>query len=225
MALIGNQSVLNKSLAVFRHGTATAGAFAGNNRTNRVKLNRSKFFTANEKSSYPEGYNIGGAIFPALVPGALASTTRIGGEGGISAVALRVKLSEDVMEGVGAISSASLAVILPASSALSGSGSITATALAVSGVSAAVSGSGSITAALKVTVPVASSLAGSCSLTPALTGTGRLEAEITPYTELSPENLATAVWATDPTGADAGTVADELLRARKAAENAFAVSS
>jgi hypothetical protein len=65
--------------------------------------------------------------------------------------------------------------------------------LATSGVSAALAGTSSVSANISANVPVAATLAGSSSLSVNLTGIGRLEADITPFTELSPQSLATAV--------------------------------
>ncbi len=65
--------------------------------------------------------------------------------------------------------------------------------MATSGVSAALAGTSSVSANISANVPVAATLAGSSSLSVNLTGIGRLEADITPFTELSPQSLATAV--------------------------------
>lgn len=55
------------------------------------------------------------------------------------------------------------------------------------------------------------SLAGIASLSPNLTGTGELSADITPFTELSPENLAASVWAAAATdNNESGTMGEKL---------------
>lgn len=192
--LIGNMSVLNKSLARFTNGTATAGAYAANTRANysNPAVNKSRIIYWSSKQSLPDGYKIGDAIFPPLKSGGIASSTNISGSGSLTAEGISAKLATATLDGVGDLTAA-LSVITPGEAALSGSGSVSADILAVSSLLSAISGSGSVSADLSAVIPAEAALSGSGSMSPNLTGTGRLEASITPFTALSPESLASAV--------------------------------
>lgn len=181
--LIGNHSVLNKSHAFFTNGTATAGAYAANTRSNWLNpsyANQRRFSIA-PKTSFPEGYNLDEAYFGAWKSGGLASQTRIDGSATFTADGLRVKLSDGSLAGSGSISNASLGLIVQGVSTLTGTGAVgTADLLATSSLVAALSGTGAInTANLSALVPLASTLAGSSSISTAnLKGTGSLSANI-----------------------------------------------
>lgn len=145
-----------------------------------------------QKQSVPGGYDVGSAIIPPLKSGSISSFTRVEGTGALTGVALRVKLSTASLSGSGSIGTANLSAFVPLAAGLAGSGAISSAALAaVSSLAAALAGSGAISDAdLSALVPLASSLSGSASLTVNLTGIGRLEADILPFNDLSPEGLA-----------------------------------
>lgn len=197
MALIGNHSVLNKSCAKFFSGTATAGAYAGNNRSNFKKIShlRSRDIYWPKKVSLPYGYNVGEAFIISVSSGGLSSFTNISGVGDLSGSGKSVRLSISSMSGTGTISTANLALLVPSTAALSGTGSLVAALTAASGAIASLSGTGTISASLKATIPITASLSGSGSVSANLKGYGSLEADITPFTELSPQSLASAVLA------------------------------
>lgn len=197
MALIGNHSVLNKSHAFFTNGTATAGAYAANtksNRTNPSVLSARRINLA-PKTSIPEGYNLGEAYLGPLKSGGLSSGLRILGEASLSATAIAARLSTASLTGEATLTSG-LSVITQGSAALTGAASMTASAASVSSLASALSGAGSITAGLSSIVPLASALAGAGTVAANLKGVGRLECDIDigAGTELSPESLASAVW-------------------------------
>lgn len=75
MALIGNHSVLTKTCAFFTNGTATAGAYAANTRTNFFAPARfsSRRFSVAARSSFPEGYALGEAYLSAWKAGGAAT--------------------------------------------------------------------------------------------------------------------------------------------------------
>ena len=202
MALIGNQSVLHKSHAFFTNGTATAGAYAANAKTNFIKPSvlRSRFPNLPPKTSIPEGYNLGEAYLAPWKSGGLAADTTIDGSSAISAELWEVKLADADLAGVGVVDTANLAVLTPGASDIAGAGSIdTANLIAVANASADLAGVGAVgTADLSAIIPIFSTLAGSGAVTSNLTGTGRLEADIVigASDPLSPDNLASAVWDT-----------------------------
>jgi hypothetical protein len=222
MALIGNYSVLNKSCARFSNGTATAGAYAANTRSNWnnptqqfAKINNS--FPA--RTSIPEGYNLGEAYTAPRSSGGLASF--LSGSGSLTATGINARLSDTAMSGVGTLT-ASLGAIVQAASTLSGSGDITANLGILSNMTASLAGGGSITANLSALVGLSSSLSGSGSISSDLKGTNSLSASIviggTGY--LSNDDvsrLSSAVW--DETTADhstAGTTGKALQDAGSA---------
>lgn len=196
--LLGNCSVLNKSLARFSNGTATAGAYVGNTRSNykNPSVLRSRDIAIGLKSSQWDGYGHGSAFVVSRSSGGLAAHTTIDGQASILATLLEVKLAIASLSGNGQISNAALSMLSPIESALSGSGQISSAALlAISNLLATFDGSGVISSAnLSANIPIASTLIGSGAVVANLTGIGRLGADIVPYTELSPESLAAAVW-------------------------------
>lgn len=197
MALIGNQSVLLKSHAFFTNGTATAGAYAANLKTNYIKpsvLNARRINLA-PRTSIPEGYNLGAAYLAPLKSGGLASGLRISGEASLTATGISARLSTASLTGEASLTG-SLAVLTPGAASLTGAGSISASIAAVSSIASTLTGSASISAGLSAVVPLASALSGAATMSPNLTGLGSLEAhlDVGAGTELSPQSLASAVW-------------------------------
>lgn len=113
------------------------------------------------------------------------------GTGGLTATGALIVSAVASLAGTGTISTANLLAVLQAAASLSGSGDITGTADALGWVTAAMAGSGSLTATRYAT--------------------GSLAADITPFTTLSPENLATAVWsAVAADNDDTGTMGEKV---------------
>lgn len=199
MALIGNQSVLLKSHAFFTNGTATAGAYAANTKTNWTKpsvlVNRNVNLAP--KTSIPEGYNLGEAYLAPLKSGGLASGLRIVGEASLTATAITARLSTASMSGVATLSG-SLAVLTPGAASLSGAATLTAAVQAVSSLASSLTGAATVSANLSSIVPLASAMTGAATMAPNLTGVGRLEAviDVGAGDVLSPGSLANAVWDT-----------------------------
>lgn len=179
----------------YLNGTATAGAYAGNVRTNFTKVRQNlNPWLFSQKASVPDGYNLDQDITASIKTGDLSAFTTLAGEGSLTADAILAKLSEATLAGVGDLT-ADLSVISPMEAALSGSGSVSAALEAVSNMAAALSGTGSLSADLSSTLPMEAALSGTGTVASStnLTGTGRLEADITPFTDLSPEGLAAAL--------------------------------
>ena len=197
MALIGNHSVLNKSHAFFTNGTATAGAYAANtksNWTNPSVLSARRINLA-PRTSIPEGYNLGEAYLGPIKSGGLSSGLRILGEASLTAAGISARLSTASLLGEASLT-AGLAVLTPGAAALNGAGTLSASVAAVSSLAASLSGASSVTAGLSSLIPLAASLSGAATMTSNLTGVGRLEAEIDigAGDVLSPTSLASAVW-------------------------------
>lgn len=196
MGLIGNYSVLHKSLARFTNGTATAGAYAGNVRAafNNPSLLRSRDVYWPAITAYPEGYAPGTAHIIPRSSGGIASHTQISGMSSIDATLWEVKLTVAALSGSGTITEAALSLLSPATADLTGVGSISADLQSVSNMIAALTGSGTISDAnLSAIVPMSADLSGSASLSVELKGYGSLSADILPFSTLSPEGLAASL--------------------------------
>lgn len=213
MALIGNHSVLNKSHAFFTNGTSTAGAYAAtakSNWTNPSYFSQRRFSIA-PKTSFTEGHNLSDAYLGPWKSGGLAGQV-IEGSSSISATAISARLSESSLLGEATLT-AGLAVLTPGASSLLGEATLTASAAAVSALASSISGAATLAGNLSALVPLASALLGESSVSGNLKGVGRLEADIDigAGTELSPENLASAVWtAVAADNNDVGTMGEKL---------------
>ncbi len=195
MALRGNYSVLNKSHARFTNGTATAGAYAGQTRSNfnnpSVVRSRDMYWPA--KISYPAGYTPGKALILARSSGGLASHTQITESISITdaALALGINLDADLAANM-TETSAILALIVALEAALSASGTITDANMAIILLlEAALAAGGTLTTAdLQVIVGLAASLTASMTLTNSITNLVNLSADIGGAPELSPQGLS-----------------------------------
>ena len=170
---------------------------------------RGQYTVFPKTAAYPSGYSTGGALAMPYVAGGLSSwqaVIQLTGQGNA--------LSGGPMIGTGALSLSSdggLSLVI----SLSGNGDIAVSVDGNVALTIGMAGNGDFTVTgaggLSMIVPVA----GSGSI--ALTGDGNLKGNLdmegswTPFTELSPENLATAVWSA--LAADnnvAGTMGDLL---------------
>lgn len=142
----------------------------------------------------------GSGTFTAGIAGGKNATANLSGSGGLSPApsGQLVVSGTAALSGSGSIANADLRAILQASAALSGSGSLSATSTAIGYLLAALSGSGSLSAPNYAT--------------------GELAADIQPFTELSPQSLAAAVWqALSAEFDEAGTMGEKLNDAGSAA--------
>lgn len=148
-----------------------------------------------KRDSLPTGTNSPYALMMGDKGGLLSATTTINGSGLItSALTKGINIASSDLNGSGTITNASLSLITQIASALSGSGVLTSSLVGTLQMAANLAGSGDITGSMGLISNIASSLNGSGALVGALRGTASLEADITPFTTLSPENLANAVW-------------------------------
>ena len=202
MALIGNYSVLNKTNTRYSNGTSTAGAYAGNTRSNWNNPTQHYAKVRNSfpaRSSIPSGYNVGEAYTMAVKSGGLSSFTQINGTGSLVASAILARLSEATLAGIGTISTAELGSIVQAETAMAGVGSITASLGILTNMTASLAGIGSVSANLSAIAKLNCALAGVGSISANLKGNNALSATIviggTGY--LSNDDtarLADAVW-------------------------------
>lgn len=203
--LLGNRTVLQKSPATFRNGTATAGAYAGMVINNLTQSGRNKniYVNSNEQvinraNAVPLGYthpynfvmplkNGGMASFKNL-SAILTSTNNISGG----------KNAESSLSASIVLSSAEMGLIVSAIANLSASITITNAELAavLNMIANALSAQGSLnTPILGAIAGIVSNLQASGVISSAsmADSAGFMSSDITPYTELSPENLAAAI--------------------------------
>jgi hypothetical protein len=213
MGLIGNYAVLAKHPGRDIGGGATG---LGYNRSDFAKpsMRRGAFTGADwePKSGIPDGYRPPYAWVLPQTAGGLSSRNIVIGTGSLVASGAMGVNGTAALTGTGSLT-ASGALIVSAIAALSGSGSIsTANLLAILQAAAALSGTGTLTAgSMTATGALASDLAGTGSLSAIRYAIGHMAADITPYSELSPESLATAVWsAIAADNNDVGSMGEKL---------------
>ena len=113
---------------------------------------------------------------------------------------------EAALSGSGTISDADGVALLNAMVAtLTGSGSLSGNAVALVNAVATLSGSSSMSVLGGAIANIIAALAGSGAVTGTPRADGELVADLTPFTELSPESLAAAVWNSDTAGYDEST--------------------
>ena len=198
MALIGNYSVLCKTPGSWNGGGATGQGMtrAGFNKSGDA---RARYFGEagfSAKSGVPDGYRAPVSWVIAQSDGGMASRGEISGDGDTGTGNLASGLNaESDLTGLGDITNANLGLIVSGVAALAGSGAFTDAAIAGKlDAIADLAGSGSITGALGALADALATLGGNGTLTAAPTALGVLAADLTPFTELSPQTLAAAVW-------------------------------
>lgn len=194
MGLVGNYNVLSKS-----PGLQFAGTKVSCDRSNMGKsgASRNRFQVFARFASTPLGYVPPYTWSPAQGDGGMASFTRIGMQldGGAQASG-GVNVGASIT-GTVVVTSAQLGLIVQAVAALTAAGTI-----APFGMTGIIAAAASLSATGTMTPAVLGALASSlASLTAMLTATastmravGNMTADILPYTALSPEALARAVW-------------------------------
>lgn len=181
--------------------------------------------------------NGSGAIVPPVIAGALAAAATLTGSGTIttaslsSVVAIAATLlgsgaivppilagvlnAAATLSGTGTITTASLAGALLASATLLGSGTLSADIKGKWEMQAALTGSGSLAADVQGIADMVATIIGTGTFTPTIGAQPtNIEALLTPFTELSPQNLAAAVWnSLVATFQEAGSMGEALATA------------
>lgn len=208
--LIGNYSVLYRTPARLIGGAVgnDAAAFKSSGRMRNVYSAASW----SDKSGIPDGVRAPYAWLLPLKAGGLASRYIIMGTGSLTASGALGRNMGGALTGSGTLTGAG-ALIVSAAAALTGSGSITtADLLAILQATAALTGSGSITAAdLEALGWMLADLAGEGEVEGVSYAIGNMLADIQPFTDLSPQALAAAVWSTVAADAnDPGTMGEKV---------------
>ena len=172
--------------------------------------NFNRYQAFDPKTSTPDGARHPVAWVPAQKAGGMASRNVILGDAAVTANGAMGVNAESALDGIGQITNAPLQLVVSAVAALAGSGSIDTAGLAgkLEAV-AALAGSGDLTAAIGALAGIFADLDGDGALTATIRALGYMEAEVTPFTELSPQSLAAAVWANI---IESGLTAEEAMR-------------
>lgn len=105
-------------------------------------------------------------------------------------------------------------LVVSGSVSISSAATVTANAFAALLGEATITGSATPTGSITALAWGVTSISGTATVSGTRYATGKLEAEITPFTELSPTSLANAVWAQ---AIEAGYTAEEMMRVMAAA--------
>jgi len=196
--LIGNYSVLNKTPGRWVSGGSTAGTNQAQSRANWGKTGSIRGFslqhgnaTALKLHGVPTGYYTGWML--PITAGSLSSNyNAIGASVLAGAMAAGINIT-------GSLAGSELAVaigqlIVSAGGAATGSTTLSGNVVASLAATGYANGSGTATANIGALVWGSGSAAGVGDATLVSYATGRLSGSITPFTELSPQSLAAAVW-------------------------------
>lgn len=172
---------------------------------------------ADGKSSVPHGRSHPSAWLLPLKTGGLASHNELHGVGEVSATGVR-GLPGTVAITASAAISASMGLIVAGSASISAGATVAANAIAVLQGAAAISGTSSVASSIGALAGLSASLTGSATVSAPAYALGHMASDITPFTELSPQSLATAVWAAVAVdNDDAGSMGEKLNDAGAAA--------
>lgn len=190
--LIGNYNIKNKTPGRLFSGTAGGSDNRSMHRLAAMSCGRWGTFG---NASTPRGYAPPYSWLLAKTAGEIAADVTIGGTATLDSAIAGGKNAEAALSGTGTISDATAALIVSAVAALAGTGSISDAGLvAALEAVATLAGTSDLTATREAIGHLAGALAGVGTVTDSINAIGELEAAITPFTDLSPQNLADAVW-------------------------------
>jgi len=165
------------------------------------------------KASYPSGLRHPYTWSMARTNGAMASRLEIEGLGSFTGAGALGRNLTGTSAGVGSFT-ATGALVVSGTASISGVATVTSNAFAALNGTATITGSATPTASLVAKGWGIAAINGTATFTGTRYATGTLAAEITPFTELSPQSLASAVWAQ---ALEAGYTAEEMMRVMSAA--------
>lgn len=196
MALIGNYSVLNKCPGRSFGGNVQSDSRAHWGQAGAARGRFAGFAAYSAKAATPNGYLPPyGWVLP-VKAGGISSYTIIVGEGAVGAGNLAGgKNAVAALAGSGDLTGTG-ALIVSAVAAITGSGALSGAAVAYLNAVAALAGSGDVAGAVAALGNGIAALDGVASAAPVIRATGTVAADITPFTDLSPQSLASAVWST-----------------------------
>lgn len=172
-----------------------------------------------KRDSFPTGTNPPYSLMMGDSGALLSSSNTTNGVGSLTGSFAMGRAISSTINGTGALTSNLSLIIQLACSALNGSGTLTASMTSIVQVASTMAGSGNLSGSLKLLAGVVCSMTGSGEITANLKGIANLEADITPFTELSPENLAASVWNSLAASFNtAGTMGNKLNSAASAGD-------
>jgi len=165
------------------------------------------------KSSRPSGLRHPYTWSMARTNGAMASRLEIEGSATYTGAGALGRNLTGTSSGVGSFT-ATGALVVSGTATINGVATVTSNAFAALLATATITGTATPTAAITAIGWGVTAINGVATFTGTRYATGTLEAEITPFTELSPQSLASAVWGEV---LEAGYSAQEIMRVMSAA--------
>jgi hypothetical protein len=146
-----------------------------------------------EKDSFPTGTNPPYSYILGLKGALLSSTTLINGTSDLTGgMAMGINIEAN-LAGSSTVA-ANLSLIVQLATTLSGTGVLTGSMVGIVQLASDLAGSGDLQGALNLLVSMTANLSGTGTISGALlTGIAHMEAEISPFTDLSPESLASSI--------------------------------
>lgn len=170
------------------------------------------------RDSFPTGTNPPYSLIMGDGGTLLVSSNTTDGVGALTGNAAMGRAIASTIAGTGALTSNLSLIIQLACADLNGIGGLSASMSGIIQMASTLAGSGNLAASLQLISYVVCNMSGSGAVTATLRGTASLEADITPFTTLSPDSLAAAVWnALAANFNDAGTMGEKMNDAGSAA--------
>ncbi len=217
--------ILGNYRAIFANPGRDMGGITSPRSWQKQSVHRNYYFNEasisgeTNKGAFPNGYTPPYIFILPIKAGGLKTYYEIIGSATISANAALGKNCEASISGVGAITPPSLSMLVQLAASILTSSSITASLQATASLSASISASASVSANLSSLAFCVSNIIASASVSGTFKGVANMQAEVTPFTELSPQSLAAAVW--NALAADfyeAGTMGEKLNGAGSAGD-------
>ena len=210
MALLGNYTVLAKN-----PGRAFSGSTTSDNRSqsstsgaNRCRI--TGWASYSPFAAPPNGYLPPYSWVLPIDPGGMSSYTLIRGDSELSAAGALGRNVEALLDGSSSVA-ATAQLVVSAVATINGSSSVSANVVAILNAEATITNSSSTVGILIGDGFAVAALDGSSTVTLTSYATGTLEAEITPFSTLSPESLAASVWsAVTADNASVGSMGEAL---------------
>lgn len=175
--------------------------------------------------SIPQGYGVGSSIFAPLKGGGLGVSANAGGLAGTSTATGAMAMGKActaTLAGVGEITPPNLSLLVQLAATILAEGLIdNAAMVGTVNMAATLAGQGDIDGALGMLAWATATLTGSGTVdaSTSMYGIAHMSADITPYTSLSPETLAAAVWNALATSFnDPGTMGEKVNAAGTAGD-------
>ena len=172
----------------------------------------------NGKSAVPTGYNHPSAWLMAIRSGGIATDVGVNGTGTLTINLAGGKNATITLAGSGDLTAIGQ-LIVSAVATLSGVGTLTTNVNAVLNAVVSLLGSGTLTATPSAIGHQSITLNATGALDVDVNAIAEVICEILPFTELSPESLATAVWSSPRTSGDADTMGEALRLAHAILRN------